>query len=449
MRRPPRPPGCRPENPLVAFIKARLHRSFFLAFAGAIVLAVTVAAFVVGAMGTGGQSWREQVARAAHFTAHRFAASWPNPHDRDALARDMARDLALHVTLSHPDGRPFVTYTPEGPRPPSPCARPIYRAPVLHPTLGPLGAVTVCPSAPRAGLPAVLGPLGAAVLVLWLLAGKLARRMTRPITALVNVVDAIGQGQLDRRAQLHPHHDGELGALARSVNTMAERIERQVEQQRELLAVVSHEIRSPLARMRFLLESLRDDAARDPAAVDELEREMQGIDALVGDLLASSRMDFGAIRTVPLDPAALAARALERAQLPPDLLSRDGEGTIPADATLLACALDNLLGNARKHGGAVRALRVSVSPEQVTFSVEDPGPGFSSDELPRVFEPFYRGDGARDAQRPGVGLGLSLVRRIAEVHGGTATAENLDAGGARVSITLPRSTARNVTVRHA
>lgn len=432
-------PDCRPENPVVAFIKARLHRRFFLAFAGAIVLAVTVASLVVGAMGTGGQTWREHAARASVFTAHRFAEVWDRPPVRDALAREMARDLALQVTLLDARGAPFVTFAPEGALAPAPCPRPLYRAAVSGPYGATQGGVLVCATPPRGSLRHLLGPLGAAVLVLWLLAGKLARRLTRPITELVDVVDAIGHGRLDRRAQLPPHQAGELGALARSVNTMAERIERQVEQQRELLAVVSHEIRSPLARMRFMLESLRDPAAPDPRAVDELEREMEGIDALVGDLLANSRMDFGSIRKVPLDIAEVVSRTAARAGLDPDRVSCDARGTFDGDATLVACALDNLVGNARKHGGAVRALRATEGPRSVTFSVDDAGEGFAPDELARVFEPFYRGDGARGAQRPGVGLGLALVRRIAEVHGGTAAASNLDGGGARVSLTLPRT----------
>jgi signal transduction histidine kinase len=165
---------------------------------------------------------------------------------------------------------------------------------------------------------------------------------------------------------------------------------------------------------------------------------MLGIDALVGDLLASSRMDFGALRKVPVDVTETATRAAERAGLAPDALHREATGMVAGDPALIACALDNLLVNAKKHGGAVRSLSVREDPRGVTFAVEDAGEGFAPEELTRVFEPFYRGDDARRSQRPGVGLGLALVKRIAEVHGGSARAENLAAGGARVSLTLPR-----------
>lgn len=331
-------PDCRPENPVVRFIKARLHRRFFLAFAAAIALAMTAAAFTFHAMG------------------------------------------------------------------------PRHRA----------------------------GPLFAAALALWIVAGKLARRLTRPITEIVEVVDALGQGRLDRRAQLPPHQAGELGILAHSVNAMAERIERQLEQQRELLAVVSHEIRSPLARMRFQLEALRGPGPADPQSLDELEREMEGIDALVGDLLASARLDFKALRKVPLDLGEVLQRAAERARLPAAQVVLETEARFEGDATLVACALDNLLGNARKHGRGVRALRASATDREVRLAVDDGGEGFAPDELDRVFEAFYRGDDARREQRGGVGLGLALVRRIAEVHGGSVGAENLPEGGARVTISLPR-----------
>lgn len=425
------PPHCRPENPVTRYMKAHLHRRLFMAFAGAIALSMTVAGTVVGVMHRGDLSWRDSSARVGAFTARRFAEVWGDPPRRHHLAREVARDLNVHVTLLGTGAD--ATYTPGGEGPVDLCRRPVFRA-----TVRDGGEVAVCTAPPRQGARGFLIPLGAAALVLWLIAGKVARRMTRPITSLVEVVDAIGEGRLDRRAQLHPHDAGELGALARSVNTMAERIERQVEQQRELLAVVSHEIRSPLARMRFMVETLRDEGPADPATVDELEREMLGIDALVGDLLASSRMDFGALRKVPVDVTETAARAAERAGLSPDALHSEATGMVAGDPALIACALDNLLANAKKHGGAVRSLAVREDPRGVTFAVEDAGEGFAPEELTRVFEPFYRGDDARRSQRPGVGLGLALVKRIAEVHGGSARAENLAEGGARVSITLPR-----------
>ncbi len=403
------------------YFKARLHRRLFLSYALSILVTVLVVGAVTSALREG-PSWRQEVARMQTFAAGRFASTWRFPAQRDELARAMARDLDVDVTLLDAERDAIATFTPDGPRAEPACERPAVNLPVRD---GPqrLGAVRVCTARHNdaQGARQTFAALAAVVVVLWGLAGVGARRLTRPLNDLVRVVQDIGQGRLASRMKLGHHNAGELGAIAIAVNDMASRIERQIEDQRNLLAAVSHEIRSPLARMRFMVETLRDDDPARSRALDDIDREMEGIDALVGDLLATSRMDFDALRKVPLDAAEVALRALERAGL---------------DATLVQTALANLLGNARKHGGTVRSLRVSASKGAVRFTVDDDGEGFSEEELSRAFEPFYRGDGARRSGRPGVGLGLALVQRIAEVHGGRAWAENLPERGARVGIEL-------------
>jgi signal transduction histidine kinase len=159
------------------------------------------------------------------------------------------------------------------------------------------------------------------------------------------------------------------------------------------------------------------------------------IDALVGQLLASSRLDFGRMERRPVDGAEAAALALERAGLPAARLEAAADGGLraTADPTLLARALANILANAAEHGGGPARLRVRRDGDALAFEVEDAGPGFSAEELPRVFERFYRGDRKAGGS---LGLGLSLVRRIAEAHGGRAWAENLPGGGARVGFSI-------------
>ncbi|HTN25398.1 MAG TPA: HAMP domain-containing protein, partial [Solirubrobacteraceae bacterium] len=120
-------------------------------------------------------------------------------------------------------------------------------------------------------------------LVLWAAAGVVARRLTRPLDELVRVTPAIGAGDLGARVRLGWHQPGEVGALADSVNEMAVRIERQLKEERTLLAAVSHELRSPLARLRMLVELARGAAGTE--RLDEIEREIVGIDALLGKLL--------------------------------------------------------------------------------------------------------------------------------------------------------------------
>ncbi len=178
---------------------------------------------------------------------------------------------------------------------------------------------------------------------------------------------------------------------------MAARIERQLADQRELLAAVSHELRTPLARIRLLTEMAREGNGPSACVLDDLDREVMEIDALVGDLLASSRLDFAALTVTRLDPAEAAIRALERAGLDPTLLEVD-EGTpaFQADATLLARALANLLENARAHAGGAERLRVRPGGQRsVAFEVEDRGPGFADGEETRIFEPFFRRERAR------------------------------------------------------
>jgi two-component system OmpR family sensor kinase len=229
--------------------------------------------------------------------------------------------------------------------------------------------------------------------------------------------------------------------LARSINYMAGRIERQIGDQRELLAAVSHELRTPLARLRVLLDIGRDRGAT-PQTWDELERELLEMDHLVGELLASARIDFQALSPRPLDARDAATRALERAGLPPEKLDSDlPAAPFAGDPTLVGRALANLLDNARKHGGGLDRLVVRTRPGFVQFEVLDRGPGFPPELLDRVFQPFVRGaPNPGDPQRESsLGLGLALVARIARAHGGSVGASNRSGGGARLLLELPQS----------
>ena len=287
---------------------------------------------------------------------------------------------------------------------------------------------------------ALLATLVAAFLTIWAATAKLTRRLTRPLQDLTRVTRELGEGKLESRVRLDHHHKGEVGILAESINEMAKRIERQLKDQRELLAGVSHEIRSPLARLRVLAELLQGSTPT-PDLHAKIEREVAEIDDLVGKLLASSRLDFGALDLQLLCARDLALRALERAGLPADLLndtSRDAG--IRGDATLLARALGNLLENAQHHAGGVQQLALRADDGKIYFEVSDAGPGLSVEALSHGFDPFFRGsqDG-QTSSRGALGLGLSLVRRIARAHGGDATIENRpNQPGAVATISLPR-----------
>jgi signal transduction histidine kinase len=285
-----------------------------------------------------------------------------------------------------------------------------------------------------------------ACVTLWAASSVLARRITRPLTDLVRVTREIGAGKLSSRVGLGRHHAGEIGVLADAVNDMAVRIERQMRDQRELLAAVSHEIRSPLARLRVLTELSRN-GDHTPATLAKIEREVSEIDALVGKLLAGSRIDFGALSLQTLPARDVALRELERAGLEPDLLRDESGGArIEVDATLLGRALANLIENAAQHAAGVAALVIRRDAGSCVFSVNDTGPGFSPEKLARAFDAFYRGGSStaraegekeREEQHSSLGLGLALVERIARAHGGRAWLENRSTGGAAALLAVP------------
>jgi len=415
---------------------SQLRRRLFVAFGAAITVTGLVASLVTGALSDRG-SWRSQRTRMERFAGARFAEVWEQPDARAGLASAVAGELRLRVELRDRDGRTLLLRAPAG-EAEAGCAHPALRSRVVGPGGATLGEARFChvDATWGAGRTALL--LLAVVAVIWKMAGGIARRMARPLDDLVEVVRDIGEGRLDRRARLQTHGHSELGLLARVVNDMAARIEAQVAAQKELLATVSHELRSPLARVRFLLETARSeeaDVGARASAIAEVEDELEGIDALVGDLLASSRMDFQAMQRVRLDATEVATRALAKEGVDLAVLDAPDEAIpIVGDATLLTTALVNLIGNAQRHAGGLRALRLRREGDTVRFEVDDPGGGIPEDELPRIFEPFYRGSGA--GRRGGAGLGLALVRRIASSHGGAVWASNLPGGGARVGFSV-------------
>lgn len=281
------------------------------------------------------------------------------------------------------------------------------------------------------GLPlALVGLVGAAVL--WIFAGGVSRRLSRPIVELVDVTQALGQGELRRRMRQPRHPFSDLGIVARAVNAMADRIEGQMADQRALLAAVSHELRTPLGHLRVLIDTARERPG-EAGALDEIEAEVLQVDRLVEQLLATSRLDFGQLDLRPLSGAELAVRALERLGVDAALLDvRDDDTSAQGDPTLLLAALSNLVRNAEGHGGGLTRLVVRVD-EALIFEAEDAGPGFESGAREHAFEDFFRGE-----RRAGgsLGLGLALVRRIAEAHGGEAWAEDRAEGGARVGFSV-------------
>lgn len=410
----------------------RLQRALFWWFGITILLTCAVSFGVMRLVSPEFHSWRRNMERLETFAAGRFASVWDDPAARRELIQATATAFNAGIVMRDAQGRTLETAGKQ-------CSSGGVEIEVRR-TGALLGTVRGCMHEQRFPWWGVPATLFAAFLTIWAATAKLARRLTRPLQDLTRVTRELGEGKLESRVRLDHHHKGEVGLLAESINEMAKRIERQLKDQRELLAGVSHEIRSPLARLRVLAELLQGGGSSSPDLHEKIEREVAEIDDLVGKLLASSRLDFGALELQPLRAADVALRALERAGLAAELLDdSSSDAGIRGDATLLARALGNLMENAQHHAGGVQRLALSVEDSRVVFAISDHGPGLSSDALAHGFEPFFRGNqDGQSSSRGALGLGLSLVRRIARAHGGDAGIANRPEGGALATLWLPR-----------
>jgi two-component system OmpR family sensor kinase len=277
----------------------------------------------------------------------------------------------------------------------------------------------------------------------------LTRRVFRTIDDLVQQTHRIGEFDLGRRLP-HPGTRDEIGRLVETLNEMLGRLERSFEAQRRFTADASHELRSPLSRLRTELElALRRPRERTDyietlrSCMEEVER----LTLLVEELLVLARIDAGQergpVETVSLN--ALAEEAVRRVQP----LAQDHDVRVvlePAPPVAASVArgpaslvLANLLSNAVKFSGqrGQVTVRLRVEESAVLISVADSGPGLGVMERPYLFDRFYRGSAARAGGIPGVGLGLALSQAIVQAHGGSIEASNLEGRGALSTVRLP------------
>jgi signal transduction histidine kinase len=278
------------------------------------------------------------------------------------------------------------------------------------------------------------------------------RRLTRRLEALKQGVETFGAGALDHRVDASGRD--EVAAVAASFNAAATRVESLVVANRSLLANASHELRSPLARLKMAVAMLEGAAPeRRPALRQEIERNIAELDSLVEEVLLASRLDArqgSAAQPVARDPVDLLALVAEEAarvdavlDLPADAPAGTAAtglpATLPGEERLLRRALRNLLENARRYGGSgAPTVQLQRHGPRVELCVCDRGPGVPEALRERIFEPFYRLPGHAE-QAGGVGLGLSLVRQIARHHGGEVHCEAREGGGSCFVLALPAS----------
>lgn len=299
---------------------------------------------------------------------------------------------------------------------------------------------------PRPGPSMPLVPLVAALLASLLFAGLLAWYFSTPIRSLRAALAAVAQGHLE--TQIGPRmgtRRDELADLGRDFDRMTAQLRMLMAGQRRLLHDVSHELRSPLARMQMAIGLLRQQPDKIEAALERLERETVSMDRLVGELLTLARLEAGVMGALDeafeLDDvlAGIADDAGFEAAASGRHFERQGRTRLRmrGRAELLHRAIENVVRNALKHAPAGSAVQLVVTqhPDHVCLQVLDRGPGAPEAMLQTIFEPFCRGASPSDSD--GHGLGLAIARRIIEAHGGSIRATNRSDGGLCVEITLP------------
>jgi signal transduction histidine kinase len=269
------------------------------------------------------------------------------------------------------------------------------------------------------------------VLLLVLALYLAARNITRPLSELARAADSVGRDA--RPQQLRERGARELRDAARAFNTMQDRLHRYLDSRTRVLAAMSHDLKTPLTRLRLQVETLLE-----PELQARIGRELDEMESMVHQALALFRgLDDGET-ALPFDVNALLATLREEfAQMGAAVtVSGAARELLVGKPQALKRCLTNLVANAVKFGG--RADIAVSDGSELTVAVRDHGPGIPEAELERVFEPFYRLESSRNRDSGGTGLGLSIARDVAQAHGGSLTLHNLPAGGLEALLTLPR-----------
>jgi signal transduction histidine kinase len=285
-----------------------------------------------------------------------------------------------------------------------------------------------------------------------------ARWIAIPLQRLSRASVAIGEGDLHARTGIA--RSDEFGEVARAFDDMAVRIQELRHTEKELLANVAHELRTPLSRIRVALEiAAEGDAEVVKCSLSEIAVDMAELEALVDDVLNATRFELSdakagpksfALRLESTAPDELATRAAERFRSrhpsrPFTLHTGEALPAIDVDPVLVRRVLDNLLENADKYSpdpDAAIELRVSQDADHICFEVRDHGMGIAPDDLPHVFDAFFRGERSRSRGTGGVGLGLTLAKRIIEAHAGSLRITSTPGEGTSVSARIKASDAR-------
>lgn len=314
------------------------------------------------------------------------------------------------------------------------------------------GAIMLRIGAPKSSLTKILfSTLLVGVVIIGAGAYLSARWLGRPLTKLTLTARRLGAGDLSARTQLQRRD--EIGALGATMDDMAERIGMLLRSEKELLANVAHELRTPLARIRVAMDiASESESAVAQASLGEIGVDLDELERLVDDVLTTTRLTITdaqpssmVLRKQAVAPAELVQQAEQRfRQRSPQRALDCRVGTalplIAADATLLRRVLDNLLDNAHKYSPDPQT-RIELTAEvvgcEVCFSIRDYGAGIPAEDLAHVWRAFYRGEKSRSRQAGGVGLGLTLAKRIVAAHGGDLSVASTVGAGSVFTVRIP------------
>lgn len=265
----------------------------------------------------------------------------------------------------------------------------------------------------------------------------LARSITRPVRDLERATRALAAGDLDARVPVRTAaRRDEIGRLAGSLDAMAVQLGELLRARERLLRDVSHEIRSPLARMR-LATGLAAQGADATTQLTRIDTEIGRLDALVSDILDVSRLEAGVLQRERIDLLATLERLAADARFEAESLGRRLDWTAPGtpcwisgDPHWVTAAAENVVRNALRHtpAGTTVSLQLAAADDGYALTVRDAGPGLPTDQLERVFEPFHRVATDRGRDSGGAGLGLAIAARVMRAHGGRIAAQNLHTG---------------------
>ncbi|MEX2126244.1 MAG: ATP-binding protein [Woeseia sp.] len=400
------------------------------------------------ALSSGGRdglaSWLRQVPESRNVTIFII-----DPDGRDILERRLPRHLAskLHRHQSHMPPQRRARSDPMNLRRARPLSQLVSKDGEFYTILV---SRTHRPHGYWEGAPAGSVLLALALIVSGIVSYLLARAISDPVRKLRHATVSLAEGNMNSRvASSLGNRRDELGMLARDFDAMAEKLQRAAAQQTELSRNISHELRSPLARLRVAMELAKRQTGELPE-FDRIDDETERLDRLIGQILSYTRMESGSqAEPGSIDLADLVQEVVENVNFEcraggyegvSVVTELDASPLVAGYADALTSAIENIVRNAVRHSPPNETVIVRVTAESdnvAVVEVLDKGEGVADDELPHLFQPFFRTrSAAADSKKRGTGLGLAIAERAVKLNGGTVSAENRKTGGLRVLVSL-------------